>query len=139
MRIFQMVGADAQGRMAGNFVTEQDYRDTVGRLDMRVYELEQSKAREAALQTLLNERDAELDRLKGSEGVDFNSEFLLPAPSDPKWAVPVRLNFDGAEGEGRLWLSVDPEHDDDEPSIAVEGRENARTLARLLLAWAGDK
>lgn len=60
MRIFQMVGADAQGRMAGNFVTEQDYRDVVGRLDMRVYELEQSKAREAALQVLLNERDEKL-------------------------------------------------------------------------------
>lgn len=130
------------------------------------------------LQALLNERDAEIDRLKGTPErliaaieaeqdrlseedylmdsedcvnlirenlskppahVDFNAEVVLPAPSDPTWAVPVRLNFDGAEGEGRLWLSVDHEHDDDEPSIAVEGRENARTLARLLFAWAGDK
>lgn len=70
MRIFQMVGADPQGRMAGNFVTEQDYRDVVGRLDMRVYELEQSKAREAALQALLNERDAELDRLRSAQVED---------------------------------------------------------------------
>lgn len=76
---------------------------------------------------------------KPTAPVDFNAEVVLPAPSDPTWAVPVRLTFDGAEGEGRLWLSIDPEHDDDQPSIAVEGCENARILARLLLAWAGDK
>jgi len=90
------------------------------------------------LQALLNERDEKW--AKSTVGpVEFNTEVVLPAPSDPRWATPVTAMFDGAEGEGRLWLSVGPEHDDDEPSIAIEGRENARTLAHLLLAWAGDK
>lgn len=63
---------------------------------------------------------------------DFNKEVLLPAPKDPSWSVPVTVAYDGAEGEGRVWLSTQEE---DEPMIAIEGRENAATLASMLIDW----
>lgn len=65
-------------------------------------------------------------------GRDFNKEVLLPAPKDPTWSVPVTVTYDGAEGEGRVWLST---QEDDEPMIAIEGRENAATLASMLIDW----
>ena len=69
---------------------------------------------------------------------DFNEDVILPPPQTPMWAIPVRVSFDGAEGEGRVWLMVDDEHDNSEPWVAIEGRANARKLAALLLAWAKD-
>lgn len=63
---------------------------------------------------------------------DFNKEVLLPAPKDPIWSVPVTVTYDGAEGEGRVWLST---QEKDEPMIAIEGRENAATLAGMLIDW----
>lgn len=70
--------------------------------------------------------------------IDFNKDVILPGVNNPRWSVPVSVNFDGAEGEGRVWLSVDAKDDEGEPMIAIEGRDNARTLAGLLLAWVGD-
>jgi hypothetical protein len=67
-----------------------------------------------------------------ASGRDFNKEVLLPAPKDPMWSVPVTVTYDGAEGEGRVWLST---QEDDEPMIAIEGRENAATLASMLIDW----
>lgn len=65
-------------------------------------------------------------------GRDFNKEVLLPAAQDPRWSVPVAVTYDGAEGEGRVWLSTQEE---DEQMIAIEGRENAATLASMLIDW----
>lgn len=70
--------------------------------------------------------------LEGS-GRDFNKDVELPAPSDPKWSIAVTASFDGAEGEGRVWLSA---KDDDESMIAIEGRQNAAMLASMLIDWA---
>lgn len=81
-------------------------------------------------------RDAHAFGYNGSaaskSGRDFNKEVLLPAPKDPMWSVPVTVTYDGAEGEGRVWLST---QEDDEPMIAIEGRENAATLAGMLIDW----
>jgi hypothetical protein len=81
-------------------------------------------------------RDAHAFGYNGSaaskSGRDFNKEVLLPAPKDPMWSVPVTVTYDGAEGEGRVWLST---QEDDEPMIAIEGRENAATLASMLIDW----
>jgi hypothetical protein len=71
--------------------------------------------------------------------IDFNKDEILPAPSDPTWSTPVRVSFDAAEGEGRVWLMVEPDHDVREPWIPIEGKANARRLAALLLAWAGEE
>lgn len=75
---------------------------------------------------------------KPAEPVDFNKTFVLPACeiSSKRASDPVSVSFDGAEGQGRVWLQVAPEHDIGEPWIAIEGEENARKLAGLLLAWA---
>lgn len=64
---------------------------------------------------------------------DFNVDVLLPAPTAPSWAKPIGVSFDGAEGQGRVWVT---DADSDE-SIAIEGNENCRTLAGLLLEWVG--
>lgn len=65
--------------------------------------------------------------------VDFNEDVELPGHkiSENRSSAPVRVSFDAAEGDGRVWL-MDP----DDNWIAVEGESNARELARLLLAWA---
>ena len=70
--------------------------------------------------------------------MNFNLDVILPAHpiSAQRVSCPVRVSFDGAEGQGRVWLMVDPEFDADEPWIPIEGPENARELARLLNAWA---
>ena len=65
-------------------------------------------------------------------GRDFSKDVELPAPTDPIWSIAVTASFDGAEGEGRVWLSA---KDDDESMIAIEGRENASTLASMLIDW----
>lgn len=65
--------------------------------------------------------------------VDFNESFTLPAHkiSENRSSAPVKVEFDGAEGDGRVWLM-----DSEDNWIAIEGEENAREAARLLLAWA---
>jgi hypothetical protein len=74
--------------------------------------------------------------------IDFNQDVILQPPprevTNIGWEKPVRVSFDGAEGQGRVWLHVDHEHDEDEPAIAVPGVDNARHLAKLLNAWADD-
>lgn len=69
--------------------------------------------------------------------IDFNKDQILESPDYVRLsAKPVRVSFDGAEGEGRVWLGIDPEYDEDEPMIAIEGPENCRKLGELLIAWA---
>jgi hypothetical protein len=78
-------------------------------------------------------------RDQGLVTIDFNNDEILPAHpiSANRSSDPVRVSFDAAEGDGRVWLMVDAEHDIDEPWIPIEGKANARRLAALLLAWAG--
>lgn len=69
--------------------------------------------------------------------VDFNKDVILESPPVRIGiAKPVRVSFDGAEDQGRVWLMVDAEFDEDEPWIAIEGNENCRRLGELLIAWA---
>lgn len=67
---------------------------------------------------------------------DFIEDVILPPPpreaSNIGMERPVRITFDGAEGQGRVWI-CDDEADE---MVAIPGVENARTLARLLNAWA---
>lgn len=73
-----------------------------------------------------------------STEINFNLDVILPAHpiSENRSSHPVRVSFDGAEGQGRVWLMVAPEDNEDEPWIPIEGPANARELARLLNAWA---
>lgn len=69
--------------------------------------------------------------------IDFNRDVILEGPPVRIGkAKQVRVSFDGAESPGRVWLMVDPEFDEDEPWIAIEGNENCRRLGELLIAWA---
>lgn len=69
--------------------------------------------------------------------IDFNEDVILESPSVRIGkAKPVRISFDGAEDQGRVWLMVDAEYDEDEPWIAIEGNDNCRKLGELLIAWA---
>lgn len=65
--------------------------------------------------------------------IDFNLDVILgPVPiSHNRSSAQVRVSFDGAEGQGRVWL-MDP----DDNWVAIEGPAHARTLAGLLTAWA---
>lgn len=83
---------------------------------------------------------AAADHVKDEPPIDFNQDVLLQPPprevTNIGWEKPVRVSFDGAEGQGRVWLTIDHEHDEDEPSVAIPGVDNARHLAKLLNAWA---
>lgn len=69
--------------------------------------------------------------------IDFNKDVILENPPVRIGSSkPVRVSFDGAEYEGRVWLMVDAEFDEDEPWIAIEGNDNCRRLGELLIAWA---
>lgn len=68
--------------------------------------------------------------------VDFNQDVILEPPprevTNIGWERSVRISFDGAEGQGRVWVC----QDEDDEAIAIPGIENARKLAMLLTAWA---
>lgn len=74
-----------------------------------------------------------LQASKQAEPVDFNLDVVLgPVPiSHNRSSAQVRVSFDAAEGQGRVWL-MDP----DDNWVAIEGPAHARTLAGLLTAWA---
>lgn len=65
--------------------------------------------------------------------VDFNLDVDLPPHkiSDQRYSETVKVSFDAAEGDGRVWF-MDP----NDNWVAIEGEANAREAARLLLAWA---
>lgn len=65
--------------------------------------------------------------------INFNEDVILPAHkiSEGRSSSPVRVSFDAAEGDGRVWFM-----DSDDNWIAIEGQANAREAARLLNAWA---
>lgn len=66
------------------------------------------------------------------EPVDFDRTHQLPAwHAAPRYATPVTVDFDGAEG-GAVWIN-DPANDE---SIAVRGPVAMRELARMLNAFA---
>ena len=67
------------------------------------------------------------------EPVDFNNDVTLePVVISPgRSSYPVRVSFDAAEGQGRVWLM-----DSADNWVAIEGPAHARTLAGLLTAWA---
>lgn len=63
----------------------------------------------------------------------FNKEVPLgPVEISPgRSSYPVKVSFDGAEGQGRVWLM-----DSEDNWVAIEGKQHARTVAKLLNAWA---
>lgn len=80
--------------------------------------------------------DLQPPQCKEHRMIDFNQDVILNPPprevTNIGWERPVRITFDGAEGQGRVWV-CDDEADE---AIAIPGVENARALARLLNAWA---
>lgn len=101
-----------------------------------VRELLEAQGRLMALQQYV--QDAHLRAVPHQLGelVNFNEDVVLPPPMRGLTNIglmnEVTVSFDGAEGEGRVWL-MDTKRDE---MIPIEGIENARKLSGLLNAWA---